>query len=271
MENQTKYRILGILVIIGLVIIVMPFFQNNHKDEKTTKTLSTDQKSEANSETITLNEIPVTQLANAQESPFSPDPDDGMIDTALPEEALQKQNPIPVNTVQKITEVSQSLPGDKPLSTKNTNTQSVQLVQAQKVKPSTTVHKINIKAEAHKTTIVSHKKPIVTKHLSKVYFSKNTSPKSIQPTIDKLTHLKKSAWVIQVGSFQNRVNALRILRQLRQKGYSAFLQEMSLQDGEELRIYVGPEQQRKSAIRLRNQIKKDAQLQGIVIKYQPLA
>src|SRR5262249_49589734 len=85
-----------------------------------------------------------------------------------------------------------------------------------------------------------------------------------------LVDLSKAAWVIQLGSFKNKANALRLVNQLRANGYHAFIQKISTTFGEHTRVFVGPENKRMTANALANRLESEMHVKGIVISYQPL-
>jgi DedD protein len=79
-----------------------------------------------------------------------------------------------------------------------------------------------------------------------------------------------SAWVVQIGSYKSKENALRIVNQLRASGYHAFLQESSTSLEEITRVYVGPEPQQTHAKELADRLQQEMNIKGIVITYKPL-
>src|SRR3990167_4820801 len=101
---------------------------------------------------------------------------------------------------------------------------------------------------------------------------RSLSSKKNQVSVDHgLLQLKTSAWVIQLGSFKNKANALRLVNDLRQKGYKAFLQTVSSPFGDSTRVYVGPEYKHVSAEKLASELERELHLRGIVISFKPLA
>jgi DedD protein len=74
------------------------------------------------------------------------------------------------------------------------------------------------------------------------------------------------AWVVQVGSFKARTNAEKLSTQLRGQGFKAFVEESR---GKETsyRVRVGPEVTRTNALALKEQLEKDANIKGLVLRY----
>jgi DedD protein len=76
-----------------------------------------------------------------------------------------------------------------------------------------------------------------------------------------------SAWVVQLGSFSSEENATGLERRLRDAGYTSFVEPLR-QDGEAAyRVRVGPELLRSEAQALRDRIKSELGLDGIVVSY----
>src|SRR4029079_3179651 len=133
--------------------------------------------------------------------------------------------------------------------------------------PVTTQTTTRVENGKTKTTKVAR----LTEHNKKTAQPPLATIKRSVAVVDELSKLKQAAWVIQIGSYKNKSNALRLVNQLRSNGYAAFLQEVSTEEGRHTRVYVGPLGQQKSALSLREQINKEMHLRGVVISYQPLA
>jgi DedD protein len=178
MERQTKHRILGVLVVIGLVVLTLPLLQS---------------KTEVSHHAVRMNAPP------------------------FPEQSLSETQMIPTTT---------SIP------------------------------KLNTREEEQPTqSILSLAHPSIVQ-------AKKTEIEM------KVT---RAVWVIQVGSFKEKENALRIVNRLRSKGYHAFIKQFSTASGMHTRVLVGPEDKKIAAYTLAAQIKNEMHLQGVVINYKPLA
>jgi len=87
-----------------------------------------------------------------------------------------------------------------------------------------------------------------------------------------LLRLKGSVWVVQIGSFSNKTNALRIVNELRANGYRAFIQEITTAyENNTTRVYVGPLHKQTNARALADRLQSEMHLKGIVISYKPLS
>lgn len=272
------YRLLGFLVVVSLVIILMPFFQ-------TQKQLSTEA---ALMKVPPFPDQPAQVAANepATISPVQPLPSQESInqqpdDVINPAHPVAMQNAPAQETVQEAVPVATSAP---PSTASNTSPAPAvqdsgeQKVVAQmideEVTPSPTavvkVQKTMVKS-AHATSS-KHNEPSAQKKVLKSKLAQHTP--SIKPFVQPasndsngLINLKSQVWVIQVGSYKNKSNALRVVNRLRANGYRAFIQTAV----DDTRVFVGPENKRAMAHSVATRLQNEMNIRGIVISYQPLA
>jgi len=76
-----------------------------------------------------------------------------------------------------------------------------------------------------------------------------------------------SGWVVQVGSFSARDNALALRDRLRKKKYTAFLAPATEKGKTLYRVRVGPELDRRRANVLQERLRKEMKLNGLVISH----
>jgi DedD protein len=76
-----------------------------------------------------------------------------------------------------------------------------------------------------------------------------------------------NAWVVQVGSFSNSANALKLRDKLRTRGFSAFVEKLESDGNIVFRVRVGPELKREIAESLRDKLQNRMKLKGIVMGY----
>jgi DedD protein len=74
------------------------------------------------------------------------------------------------------------------------------------------------------------------------------------------------SYVIQVGSFGGRKNALLLRDKLRKSGFTAFVENVKAQGKLMTRVKVGPVVKRKEAESLLQRLDKEMKLQGQIIK-----
>lgn len=325
MERKTKHRILGIFVVIGLVIILLPFFQAGKESTSTANLVKAppfpDQSvqvsaSEASEQTSTS--IPI-QPANPEENPTKQQPDD----TINPNKSLM-MNPNAPNTTPTATPAPLNAPApaadthttspssntEAPPSatTQSMNTPAVPAITANNAASDVSTEANDVTSDSFKdnskSKTVSAIKNVVKPNLAHITSSDEIVEAPAIPKNKKVTHslakmartlhsfqsrikplhitqlpinnnglanLKQSVWVIQLGSFKNKTNALKLVNQLRAKGYRAFIQQVSSEMGQDsTRVFVGPENKQNTARELASELESSMHLHGIVISYQPL-
>lgn len=86
-----------------------------------------------------------------------------------------------------------------------------------------------------------------------------------KPAIKESKPLK--AWVVQVGSFSNRKNALALKEKLLKKGFRAFVERIIKHNETSYRVRVGPEVRRENAVKLQKQIAQKLNIKGLVMTH----
>ncbi len=81
----------------------------------------------------------------------------------------------------------------------------------------------------------------------------------------KSSNLK--AWVVQVGSFAKRTNALALQKKLRKHQFPAFVEFIKNQDGSIYRVRVGPEVKQAKAEAAMQTIYKKLKIKGVVMSH----
>lgn len=75
-------------------------------------------------------------------------------------------------------------------------------------------------------------------------------------------------WVVQVGSFSQKENALGLRDRLREAGYPAFADQMDTEAGRTLyRVRLGPVDTRNEARSLHDELERDQGLEGLVMSH----
>lgn len=75
-------------------------------------------------------------------------------------------------------------------------------------------------------------------------------------------------WAIQLGSFLQSKNARALRARLHAKGYPAFIESGASEQGEITRVFVGPMSDRERAQDSAEKLRRELQLEGIVVPYQ---
>lgn len=232
MESKTKHRILGVIVIIAIVIILLPFFQSTKETQVNTPVLKPppfpEQPSHAQNEVIPLH----TEAEVKQQ----------------PDDIIHTTRPAIIHTNKDLVSQHASVIDNPPSPKLNPVTKKKKPIPISPMK----INKV--------------KKPLPLKQASDY-----TSMSPITIGDNGLYHFKNSAWVVEVGSFKNKDNALGIVNLLRANGYKAFFQQVNTAMGETTRVFVGPEIKQKTARALASRIETDMKLHGIVLSYKPFS
>jgi cell division septation protein DedD len=295
MEKKTKHRILGLLVIIGLVIISLPLFQGSNElpsgttlvkappfPDQSMQVIGSDPSQGAISQTEPEQGVaPNTQATKVNESAINEQPDDTITQqhTALNTPNMSEDSHTPTNTMANAASSPEQDTADAdPVASKAVITEDAgtdlgdDVVQTDKP-----INKTNIAAKTPNKKPASvnpvdqikvlsyHSIEAKTAHVIGVNAGNTTKVSD-----NELFALKNAAWVIQMGSFKNKVHALRMVNRLRSSGYPAFIQKIGTPFGDSTRVFVGPQLKKDSAHAMAKKIDNDLHLRGIVISYKPL-
>ena len=297
MERKTKQRILGLVVVLGLGIILYPLFQSEKAPITQTAEIKPppfpDQPVQISANEDTANQAAIDSKPDAapipinmpqSQDPVNQQPDDTInpathpVFTETENTATQSAEVKPTTNAAKpatnaassnvdATDVSaddEDEPADntaqtvtpKPVTQQTANEAvkvkpaSLNSLDTQSIKPT---RKVVRTAAAHKIVIKSH--PYVPGPIDN----------------NGLVKLKNAAWVIQMGSFKKKENALRLVNNLRARGYRAFIQQVNTAFGDGTRVFVGPEGHEPTARALASRLENDTHIRGVVISYKPLA
>lgn len=264
MERKTKHRILGVFAILALIVILLPLFQNGN---------------ELPTETKLVKAPPFPDQSVQVPTPLQASADHPVIPVQTPqvENEMAEQNDIISTTrptvVNDLTPAQEENPSSKAtelepaLAPEDDDFKTQTISATQKSDNGTPTVKT---AEVKKSRLVSAEKNKLAAKLAKA--DKKLSAMAIKaPLTDNgLVELKNAVWVIQIGSFKNKANALRLVNQLRANGYRAFIQHISNTFGDNTRVFVGPEYKHHSARALASRLESDMHIRGIVISYKPL-
>jgi DedD protein len=76
------------------------------------------------------------------------------------------------------------------------------------------------------------------------------------------------AWVIQVGSFSQQLNASGLRDRLKKTGYNSRLQEITVGNSKAWRVLVGPFETRAAAEKQRDRITSQHHMKGLVTQFK---
>lgn len=77
------------------------------------------------------------------------------------------------------------------------------------------------------------------------------------------------AWVLQVASFRQRDLADTLSRKLNDKGYPAYVREVSHPDGVLVRVFVGPKLDKQALLTVKAAVEQELGLQSMVLPFKP--
>lgn len=108
----------------------------------------------------------------------------------------------------------------------------------------------------------------VTKKSKPLRHVKTKQPKHKHAKLPLPTHAE--SWAVQVASFTSRQNAKHLVKQLRAKGYPAYVNHYKNKKGKRItRVLIGPELNRARANKHVIALKKAFKLNGLIVPYKP--
>lgn len=151
----------------------------------------------------------------------------------------------------------QAIP-DKPPALKKLESAEVKPVEAPPVPDMTERQLVDKHAAAIKTETPPVKntidvKPVETKKTEIAKTTLATDKKGVK------------AWVVQVGSFESRKNALALRDKLLKHKYRAFVESITSNGHVNYRVRIGPEVRRSSAEATQKSIQKTLKINGVVM------
>lgn len=292
MESKTKHRILGLVVVAGLAILMYPFMLGNNGvpaekalvkappfPDQATQVVSVDTPEDvigmpdpaeqpvmASAQPDQQPEVADNQDAanavNIAEQPLAASANPAEVPTTVVEPAVKsevttdvKPDVPEVNAAEKPVELVAPLVDAKPVDPKHAKIKAIQKKIAGKSVKKLVNARVKSKVSSIHSRMASH--------------STLKSSQGAPVGNNGLLDLKKAAYVIQLGSFNQKTNALKLVNKLRANGYRAFIQNVQASSGSKTRVFVGPEHRQASARQVASRLAKDMNLRGIVISYQP--
>lgn len=288
MERKTKNRILGIIVMAALVIALLPLFHGSNTDVKpdpqaTNAPPFPDQSTQASD-----NATPEFRVALANQTSPIPFKNNGENESAfnqLPDDTINpnsskaynnaankpapSQNPSATITKPVVSVDEDNDIIDAPVTSGDDSKSVKEASSGHHPQNTETIFRNSLETELQAATKASPKKAMrSTRTQEPAALKIKQARRKTHPPLDEngLFKLKNSAWVIQLGSYKNKANALRLVNRLRASGYSAFIQQASAGT----RVYVGPETKEDIARSIATRLEYEMKIQGFVISYKPL-
>jgi len=272
MEKKIKHRILGFTVIAAIIIIAFPFMEKEKGIPSQT------------AKYVAPPPFPVPASANG----MTMQPADTI--SASSAKPVTVSSPGQTNVIPIVTAMNDkpSLdPNANKQDLKNSSLQDTNSLDANKhdvnqtamIKPianpsdtNTTQAKQGDKITFLPPPIKKHDAPVQStpdnlKHNieAELFNIKSQIVSNTRQKIAEFTAVKASAWVVQLGVFKEKNNAVRLVNQLRANGYHAFLAKT----GETTKVFVGPENKQNAAHMLASRLEQEMHIHGIVVNYKP--
>ncbi len=114
-------------------------------------------------------------------------------------------------------------------------------------------------------TMRNAQKVIETIEKSQLNIGKPTIEKFDKPTTKAFDSALDTGWIVQIGSFSNQTNSLKLRNKIRDKGFVAFIDEITNSKNQILyRLRIGPYATRDEAELAKKKIAQNMQLNGII-------
>lgn len=95
--------------------------------------------------------------------------------------------------------------------------------------------------------------------------SETLSKRSLDPTV--VTEGAATTWMVQLGSFGAKKNAIALRDKLRKRDYPSYLRERKGEKGSIWQVRVGPELSAKKAVTLKKELEEMTGLDALVIRH----
>ena len=127
-------------------------------------------------------------------------------------------------------------------------------------KPAEDIRLIPVPQSAKDVSSISSVEPTVSAKLE----AKPEAKPAVKEPVEKTAPIQVAdRWVLQIATFKSKENAVRLVEKLKGANYDAY----SLTTNSLYKVYVGPEFKRETSEKMREEIKKKFNLNGIVVKY----
>lgn len=231
MDIKTKHRVIGIVVLVALAVIIIPLFFGRSPEKG--PRLASNIPSAPSKPQVQLTIPPSSQSTAASAAPLAVQPLQPVDASSMPGE----------NIAPAVEETSATPPDSTtPEATQNS-----------------TPHVPKLRHEVPRTKTGAAKKK-----LAKLEVKKSSAKHHSEI---KLAAAAK-AWTVQLASFNQRANAQQLIKQLRAKGFAAYIHEAKTKQSLVCRVFVGPELNREKADVLAQKLHNEFHLKGVVVKYR---
>ena len=239
-EFELKHRIAGAVILVFFAVIALPAILNGSPSDaeiEAEQGLSEPMASRSDDFVSRIIPIGPTTVTGADPVPLPPEPEIEFVNEPADSIPLSDVEPQPVVEVQ-------------------TKIMSPEVPEASPAGKSTEQSLVKIPTVTEPTV---EPKPAAPEPVTVVVVEKTKT--SIEPVVTR-------GWVVRVGTFSVSKNALRILQELRAKGFNASSTKISTTSGASAtRVWVGPVAERVQAARLRTDIERKTGEKGLITAY----
>lgn len=123
-------------------------------------------------------------------------------------------------------------------------------------------------ASSNKSTTSTAKKTTPTTSSKKTTSTTTKTTAAAKPKATAKTEQKipaAKAWVVQLGSFSDKVNANKLVSKLQAQGFKAYTKTSQTDKGPLIRVLVGPELKRTDAETTANKLRQQLSLHSIIV------
>lgn len=278
MEIKTKHRIIGIIAIIALAVIIVPFFLNRSEKKDDSPALSSHV---PNPPIKSVSQIPIADSTESV-APVSTSEQKPVPSATLTNQAYEPANTPPSATAEQIQAGANSNLATQALKPANAHPTHTSAITNTTVKAPNQTEAAEVNAPASVDTVKNVDQPIQNEALSPT--KPHVIPRNKNGTVKvKLAehhyllqhfhHAAKQvaiadAWTIQLGSFGEKDNAEKLVKQLRKSGFTAYINRAKSGSNYVNRVFVGPELKRDHAEALNKKLQQAFKLKGVIVKYK---
>jgi DedD protein len=265
-EIKQKQRIIGVLVLVAVAIIIIFMFSGHTSSKQEHMALSGNIPPAPEKPAMQLAIPPTTAPAQPVASSSTvTNTTSNQPSSVVFEPSQQANNALPV------TKPVASHTTQTPVLPANTSTASATANPAS-VASTTNINKSLTTAEtrAEQPSLPMQSTPKIPA-IQKTQVKKHIVNKTEHKKEKKINSIIKTvpltgAWVVQLGSFSDKTNVQKLIKQLRAKGFAAYTRELKTKQGVLLRVLIGPELRRVDAEKTADKLQKILNIKGMVLK-----
>lgn len=269
MDISLKKRVVGILLLLGLGLIIVPLFLGRSAPPDEMQLSGSIPKAPAKPHTLSLG-IPDAEETTPAPANAKLQPDQSTPASRLVFEQIQStpSNARQNTTTSVSTTPAANTPQPPAVSSKPAAAQANKPIAPATSQVSISTTKVSATspnlATTPTATTTSQQPSVASSTTSPV---KSTAAVKNQPKAMSKSSATPVAWVVQLGSFADKINAENLMKKLQTNGFAAYSHIIkSPQGGTLVKVVAGPYLQRNEATNAQLKIQQTFNLKGIVVK-----